>query len=160
MTKEEEQSLAAELFWSQVNRNGPFPPSETKVKTKCWEWLGGVNDEGHGRFRFNRKSYYARRFAWTLKHGEPVGLLVTNRCGNRKCVRHLRTAFPSENMTKAALLNRQGERHANAKLNDKKVREIRDASAKGKTRAELARKYRVSVATISHVATRRSWNHI
>jgi hypothetical protein len=30
MTESEEQSLAAELFWSLVDRNGPFPPSETK----------------------------------------------------------------------------------------------------------------------------------
>jgi hypothetical protein len=93
MTNDEEQRIAAELFWRLVDRNGPFPPRETKIKTRCWEWLGGVNNEGHGRFRFNRKNYYVRRFAWILKHGEPKGLLVTARCGNRQRVRHLRT-FP------------------------------------------------------------------
>jgi hypothetical protein len=34
-TESEKQSLATELFCSHVNRNGPFPPSETKVKTMC-----------------------------------------------------------------------------------------------------------------------------
>jgi HNH endonuclease len=160
MTKDEEQSLAAELFWSLVDRKGPFPPCETKVKTRCWEWIGGVNKESHGRFRFNRKNYYARRFAWTLRYGEPKGLLVTDRCGNKQCVRHLRTFPRSENMMKAALVNRQGEQHANAKLSDKKVREIRAASARGKTRQELARKFKVSHAAITHVVTRRSWKHI
>jgi Mor family transcriptional regulator len=63
-------------------------------------------------------------------------------------------------MEKAALVNRLGEQHANAKLNEKKVREIRAASAAGKTRAELARKYKVSHAAITHVVTRRSWKHI
>jgi hypothetical protein len=48
MTKDEEQSIAAELFWSLVNRNGPFPPSETKIKTRCWEWIGGVNNGAMG----------------------------------------------------------------------------------------------------------------
>jgi hypothetical protein len=130
MTIAEEQSIAAEFFWSLVDRNGPFPPRETKIKTRCWEWIGGVNNEGYGRFRFNRKNYYARRFAWTLQHGEPKGLLVTDRCGNRQCVRHLRTFPRSENMMKAALVNRQGEQHPNAKLNDRKVREIRAAPAR------------------------------
>jgi hypothetical protein len=162
LNEDEERSIAKEIFWSLVDRNGPFPPRETKIKTRCWEWIGGMNNEGHGRFRFNRKNYYARRFAWTLRHGEPKGLLVTYRCGNRQCVRHLRT-FPrseNKNMMKAALVNRQGEQHANAKLNEKKVREIRAASAAGKTRAELARKYKVSHAAITHVVTRRSWKHI
>jgi hypothetical protein len=160
MGKDEEQSIAAELFWSLVNRNGPFPPTETKIKTRCWEWLGGVNSEGYGRFRFNRKIYYARRFAWTLKHGEPEGLIVTDRCRNSLCVRHLRTTLRSASMIEAGLVHRQGEQHANAKLNDKKVREIRAAFTKGKTYAELARKYRVSDAAISQVVTRRSWKHI
>jgi hypothetical protein len=63
-------------------------------------------------------------------------------------------------MTKAALVNRQGGPHANAKLNDKKVREIRVASARGKTRQERARKFNVSHAAITHVVTRRSWKHL
>jgi hypothetical protein len=160
MTKAEEQSIAADLFWSLVDRNGPFPPSETKIKTRCWEWLGGVNNHGHGRFRFNGRNYYVRRFAWTLKHGEPAGLLVTDRCGNRLCVRHLKTFSQMEKMMKAGLVNRHGEQHGNAKLNDEKVREIRAASAKGRTREELARRYKVSPVTISQVVTMRSWKHI
>jgi hypothetical protein len=35
-------------------------------------------------------------------------------------------------MMKAALVNRHGEQHTNAKLNDRKVREIRTANANGK----------------------------
>jgi Mor family transcriptional regulator len=63
-------------------------------------------------------------------------------------------------MMKATLANRQGEQHSNAKLNDKKVREIRAARAQGKTLARLARKYGVSETAISHVVARRTWKHI
>jgi putative transposase len=24
-----------------VDRNGPVPPSDTKIKTRCWEWIAG-----------------------------------------------------------------------------------------------------------------------
>jgi hypothetical protein len=68
MMKSEELRLASEIFWTLVDRNGPMPPSHTKIKTRCWEWIGSVTKEGYGRFKFNQGTYYARRFAWTLSH--------------------------------------------------------------------------------------------
>jgi hypothetical protein len=131
MKKSEELRLASEIFWSLVGRDGPFPPSDTKIKTRCWEWIGSVTKEGYGRFKFNHRTYYARRFAWTLSHGEPEGVLVIDRCGNRNCVRHLGTRLRTENLVEAALVNRYGAHHANAKLTDQKVRQIRAARAAG-----------------------------
>jgi hypothetical protein len=143
-----------------VDRSGPMPPVDTKIKTRCWEWVGGVTKEGYGRFKFNGRHYYARRFAWTISHGEPEGVLVIDRCGNRNCVRHLRTRLPTENLAEAALVNRYGEQHANAKLTHKKVKQIRAARAVGTSRALLARRFEASTAVISHVANRRTWKHI
>jgi hypothetical protein len=160
MTKSEELRLASEIFWTLVDRDGPFPPSDTKIKTRCWEWIGSVTKEGYGRFKFNQRTYYARRFARTISHGEPKGVLVIDRCGNRNCVRHLGTRLPTENLAEAALVNRYGEHHANAKLTDQKVRQIRAARAAGTPRAVLARRFKVSPAVISGVANRRTWTHI
>jgi hypothetical protein len=160
MTKSEELRLASEIFWSLVDRDGPFPPSDTRIKTRCWEWIGAVTKEGRPRFKFNRRIYYARRFAWTLSDGEPEGVLVIDRCGNRNCVRHLGTHLPTENLAEAALVKRYGEQHANAKPTDQKVRQIRAARAAGTPRAVLARRFKVSLAVISQVANRRSWKHI
>jgi hypothetical protein len=160
MKKSEELRLASEIFWSLVGRDGPFPPSDTKIKTRCWEWIGSVTKEGYGRFKFNHRTYYARRFAWTLSHGEPEGVLVIDRCGNRNCVRHLGTRLRTENLVEAALVNRYGAHHANAKLTDQKVRQIRAARAAGTPLAVLARRFKMSPAVISRVANRRTWKHI
>jgi hypothetical protein len=160
MTKSEELRRASEIFWSLVDRDGQFPPSDTKIKTRCWEWTGSVTKEGYGRFKFNQRTYYARRFAWTISHGKPKGVLVIDRCGNRNCVRHLGTRLPTENLAEAALVNRYGEQHVNAKLTDQKVRQIRAARAAGTPRAVLARRFNVSLAVISQVANQRSWKHI
>jgi hypothetical protein len=160
MTASEELSLASDLFWSLVDLKGPFPPSHTKIKTRCWEWLGSVTTKGRGRFKFNRRAYYARRFAWTLSHGDPVGVLVIDRCGNKNCVRHLATRLSTENLVEGAEVSRYGEKHPNAKLTDQKVRKIRAASAAGKTRDELARTFKVSQTAINNVVTRRAWKHV
>src|ERR1700730_738931 len=106
MRKSEELHLASEIFWSLVDRNGPMPPGHTKIKTRCWEWVGGVTKEGYGRFKFNGHHYYARRFAWTISHGEPKRLLVTDRCGNKTCVRHLTTRSSAQNTVEARLVSR------------------------------------------------------
>jgi hypothetical protein len=101
-----------------------------------------------------------RRFAGILKRGEPKGLLVDRSVREQAMLPPPQDFSRTENMVKATLVHRQGEQPANAKLNDKKVREIRAASARGKTREALARKYKVSHAAITHVVTRRSWKHI
>jgi hypothetical protein len=85
---------------------------------------------------------------------------VIDRCGNRNCIRHLATRLPTENLAEAALVNRYGEQHANAKLTDQKIRRIRAARSAGIPRAVLARRFKVSLAVISQVANRRSWKHI
>lgn len=54
----------------------------------------------------------------------------------------------------------QGERNANAKLTDQAVREIRRLAAQGVRRSELARRYGVSVPTVSQVIRGVIWRHV
>lgn len=54
----------------------------------------------------------------------------------------------------------RGVVHPNAKLNDKKVREIRRRFDAGETVAELARAYGVCNPTILRVALRKGWTHV
>lgn len=53
-----------------------------------------------------------------------------------------------------------GEDHGNAKLTDKKVREIREAYADEVSIRLLAKLYRVSRRTIQLVVTRKTWTHV
>jgi hypothetical protein len=102
-----------EYFWSLVDKNGPLPDPATGVRSKCWLWLGSVTDQGFGRFRAGNKTYMATRFAWQeMGKPDPGILTVSTRCGNRLCVRHLRSR------TRAAIMvsvSRQGLAFGRAK---------------------------------------------
>jgi hypothetical protein len=143
MTKSEELRLASEIFWSLVDLTARFLPAIPRSRPGAGNGLVG-SPRGRPRFKFNHRTYYARRFAWTLSHGEPEGLLLIDPCGNRNCVRHLGTRLPTENLAEATMVNRYGEQHANAKPTDQKVRQIRAARAAGTPRAVLARRFKVS----------------
>jgi hypothetical protein len=160
MNRRDEQAAAA-VLWSMVTREGPFPPSGTGVSTRCWQWIGNLQSEGYPRFKFNGRTYYARRFAWRLKHGkDPKGLYIADRCGNKRCVRHLYSRAPCDNLVEAAQFHRLGERHPNAKLTEQQVKKIRAAAAKGALNRDQARTFNVSRSLISQIVTRTSWRHI
>ena len=54
----------------------------------------------------------------------------------------------------------RGQAHGNAKLNDADVREISVRHAAGDPVQLLAEQFGVSPASISNVATRRTWSHV
>jgi hypothetical protein len=54
----------------------------------------------------------------------------------------------------------QGMKHANAKLTDIKVREIRTRAAQGEVYRLIAADYNVSVSNISLVVRREAWTHV
>jgi HNH endonuclease/NUMOD4 motif-containing protein len=54
----------------------------------------------------------------------------------------------------------RGSAHANAKLTEDDVREIRRRVAMGTSHSELAKAWHVSKATICSIAARRSWPHV
>lgn len=54
----------------------------------------------------------------------------------------------------------RGIKNGCAKLSDVKVRNIRSSAASGTTKAELAKKYKVSISVISLVTLRKSWTHV
>lgn len=73
-----------ERFWSKVQFNGH----------QCWNWLGGVSNNGYGRFCFGRRGQIvAHRVSFQLVYGlVPEGLVLDHICHNRICVNpvHLR----------------------------------------------------------------------
>ena len=53
----------------------------------CWEWIGGKNDLGYGRFRVGYETRQAHRVSWVLHIGKiPRNLFVLHRCDNPSCV--------------------------------------------------------------------------
>lgn len=89
-------------FWSKVDA------------ADCWEWTGGKDPEGYGRFRLPSGWVRAHRWAWEHFVGPiPERLVLDHLCRNRGCVNpeHLEpvtvkvnvlrgTSFVSQNVAK------------------------------------------------------------
>jgi hypothetical protein len=151
-----------EYFWSLVDRNGPFPDPATGVKSKCWLWLGSVNDQGYGRFRSGAKTYMATRFAWQeMGKADPGALTVSARCENKLCVHHLYTRTRAEIMASVSRRWASGEDSYLARVTSKQVLLMRKLYAKGNvTQTTLAERFDISTSTVKNILARRSWKHL
>lgn len=53
----------------------------------CWEWVGGISDNGYGRWNTTTRSRYAHRVVYEMHLGVvPKGLHLDHLCRNRLCV--------------------------------------------------------------------------
>ena len=153
-----------EYFWSLVDKNGPLPDPATGVRSKCWLWLGSVTDQGFGRFKAGNKTYMATRFAWQeMGKPDPGTLTVSTRCGNRLCVRHLRSRTRAAIMVSVSRAKGwpSGEQSHLARTTTKTVLQLRKLYAKGDlTQAMLAERFGLSLSNVKGILRRRSWKHI
>lgn len=140
----------------------------------CWLWTAAIYSSGYGRVCFRGKSWLAHRASYTISCGEiPKGLFVCHKCDIKCCVNpdHLFVGTHADNMhdrnRKGRFGDRSGESHGLAKLNNKKVLEIRKRF-EGKPRcnlgplsnASVGREYGVSETTIRLIRQRLIWDHI
>lgn len=142
-------------FWSRVKTN----------VDGCWEWQGGRNKSGYGRFCIGkRRSYYAHRVAWKLATGRSPAKNVLHKCDNPRCVRHAHhflgthadnardTHAKGRGFIKKGHELSVGERNGNAKLTAGQVRWIRRLYKTGRhTQAALAAIFKVGRSTISNI---------
>lgn len=128
-----------------------------RIVDACKEWGGTHDAKGYPRAKWGGRSEYVHRgvfegFHRPLKPGERVYRV----CGNRRCVNalHLVTTRPAPKGKR--------RRPASAKLNPRKVREIRTAWARPDrpTQMTLAKKYGVTRTAISHVVRRVTWSDV
>lgn len=89
-------------FWKRVQKNGTVPEFNPSLG-QCWEWMGGKDSKGYGRFRpQSGVQAHVHRFAFELENGPiPNGTVIDHTCQNPGCVRpaHLRSANRSQNGT-------------------------------------------------------------
>jgi hypothetical protein len=109
--------------WTEVVRRPDLGP--------CWEWDGGTSSTGYGVVDLGRRQSTG---AHRLAHKVWIGPLADDekachRCDNPPCMNpgHLFAGSAGDNMADMVTKNRDrnGERHANAKLSDADVAAIR-----------------------------------
>jgi len=66
-----------------------FSSKITVTSTDCWEWAGGLDQDGYGIFYFRKRNRRAHRVGWfAFRGGIAEGLVVNHKCSNRACVNH------------------------------------------------------------------------
>lgn len=149
-------------FWSKVR----------KIDGSCWEWIGGKNDEGYGKFTLDQNggTIPAHRYSYKLNVGSlPNDMLVCHHCDNPSCVNptHLFLGTAEDNAIDKETKNRGnhpvGSECHLSKLTEKDVITIRgtipmeEIIIKAK---DLAKTYNVAVSTIYDILFRKTWRHI
>jgi DNA-binding transcriptional regulator YiaG len=159
-----------ERLWDKVGMRGP---------DDCWPWLGGRNGEnGYGRVEMSGKAYYAHRVIFSLCHPGKIHLeapkdksasgFIRHTCDNPICCNpaHLLIGTHAENMQDMSTRKRikwanvASTETPRAKLGADDVRAIREQSAAGATRKELAERFGVSIQTIKAVRSGRHYSDV
>lgn len=133
-------------FWSKVDVGKP---------SECWEWRGGANEAGYGRFKVGGKLVSPHRFAYELKYGRILdsgtyhGTVVRHRCDNPRCTNpaHLTLGDQRANVHD---MDAKGRRRPNppTKIPDDVVRKIIDDPRPHRVIAEA---YGISKAHVGYI---------
>ncbi len=136
----------------------------------CWLWEGHINPgTGYGRVGIFYKSWMAHRLSYAIHHlKHPGELSVCHSCDNPPCVNpeHLWLGSTLDNVQDAIRKGRRpirkGEELRQSKLTEVTVKEIRARYSETKSKhhwgaVALAKKYGVSITTITRAATGEQW---
>lgn len=139
---------------------------------ECWPWSAGKCN-GYGRYSVARKgrnphSFSAHRVAFYLWcRQDPGGLSVCHTCDNPICCNpsHLFLGTNADNVRDKVSKGRQyapkGELHGEAKLDSKRVLEIRRLYMSGDFgQRKLAEKFGVSRTLIGNIVRGTAWKHL
>lgn len=154
-----------ERFWEFVDKTPGHGP-----KGDCWIWIGQFRGK-YGKFAYNedykRKSQSSHRMSYALHHNKDLKELapqILHSCDIPACVNptHLSEGTHEDNMKDMVSKRRglNGEKHHQAKLNNDKVRLIRQLRLEGVSVAEMSRRLGVTANTVSRVIHKKSWTHV
>ena len=142
-------------YWSKVDKTA-----------ECWNWTAG-RSQGYGNFGLGKgKVIRSHQMAWTLTYGPiPAGMAICHKCDNRLCCRpdHLFLGTQADNMEdmRAKARASQGSTRPLAKLDDTKVREMREIYAAGGIGfKKLGQMYGVTAGVAHEAVTGRTWKHV
>ena len=148
-----------ERFWLKVK----------KQDMGCWNWIGGKTGSGYGALQDKNKFILSHRLSWEIHNNKsiPSEMSICHRCDNPACVNpsHLFLGTHADNMADKikkgrALGAHLGATHPFAKLDEFKVKEIRQLMALKIRQRTIAKIYQISSSTICDIKFNRTWSHV
>jgi hypothetical protein len=138
----------------------------SKSDSGCILWTGTISQFGYGRFSVQSNKYtLAHRWIWEQLNGPiPDGKLLMHTCDVRNCVNtdHLRIGTILLNAQDMVAKGRSlaGEKHFNAKLTEKQVKNILLMIANRTPRQQIADQFGVTRYNITAISRGHAWKHI
>jgi len=134
---------------------------------ECWEWQGHRTPDGYGLYN----ALLAHRVVYSIRWGVNISnKCLLHRCDNPPCVNpgHCFVGTLADNnkdrqhkgRTVMPKVRARGNKNGRAKLDDKKVADIRRRHAQGETQRGLARVYGVSAMSIWAIVHNHYWHHV
>jgi hypothetical protein len=133
---------------------------------ECILWKGNITRDGYGKLMaFGKKDQRAHRVAYTVFKGEiPSPFIVRHSCDIKECINpdHLLLGTVQENSNDFGARHGHfnGERIPTSKLNESKVKEIRELYKNGDSQQLIANKFNVSQHLISCIVRKKLWSHV
>ena len=145
-------------LWNRVDKSGDI--------NACWPWTGSRNSQGYGRITIKGGTFSCHRVALHLT-APPSSeyLYACHVCDNPPCCNpnHLYWGSAKNNISDRDTRGRRrgpvGVTHHKAKLDPKKVREIRRL-ADTMTQRKLAAKFGVAQGVIWNIIHKKFWKEV
>lgn len=139
-----------------------------RLDSDCWSWNGNKHKQGYGKIHVDGKTELAHRVSYELFNGPASGYMVCHKCDNPECTNpeHLFLGCAMDNMQDKISKGRhrgarKGSRHHLSKLTEFNVQRIREMYSSGKmNQYQLAEKFGVCQAEISHIVNLKKWSHV
>lgn len=152
-------------FWALVEKTD-----------NCWWWKGGRQKRpdgtpSYGIFCIGKRRILAHVFAWVSQNGPvPAGQVIRHACDNPPCVKylgHLEPGTQAQNLADMrergrAFYNRfpTGPAHPKAKIDEDKVRLVRNLRAEGLSLAKIGDRVGLHASTVHDIVHGKTWGHV
>ena len=148
-------------FWDRVNAY------VVKHENGCHLFNGHLDECGYGRISKDGKLVRVHREIWKLHNfNQEITGVIMHSCDTPNCINpeHLSHGTQADNVLDMREKGRgrylSGSQQSQAKLDEEKVKVIREKLEIGVTCARLARDFNVSEAAIRNIKMGRRWTHV
>lgn len=139
---------------------------KSSLLTPCLEWAGHKDKDGYGIIKLGGRNERVHRVMYRLFKGSLHSLqLVLHQCDNPACgnPEHLFVGTKEDNRADCCRKFRQafGMRIGCAKLNDEKVKQLRDEfNASSISLNKMSKREGIARSTLTNVLYGRTWQHV